>query len=231
MSRRVWNCSVTTTGAILRVSDLPVYVVVVSHLTDADLAPDQQWHDCSVLTAALQQVQSTLTELDLSANIYSEAGLHVEFLNELQPVSGQLALREFPRLRKLKAPIATLLGWSPDDPRPLAEVVPAGLTHLCLTEDLALLCSYKWVEKLVLKELAAFLAVWRSATPDLQAVEFWLNGSWTRWHEDVEQLRTMCEEAGVRYAVRWLWGSSWSGRSSMTYPWLRQNWQDKSDIR
>ena len=161
------------------------------------------------MTATLQQVQSTLTELDLSANIYSEAGLHVEFLNELQPVSGQLALRGFPRLRKLKAPIVTLLGWSPDDPRPLAEVVPAGLTHLCLTEDLALQCLYKWVEKLMLKELAAFLAVWRSATPDLQAVEFWLNGSWTRWHEDVEQLRTMCEEAGVRYAVRWLCGSSW----------------------
>ena len=95
---------------MLRVSDLPVYVVVASHLTDADLAPDQQWHDCSLLTATLQQVQSTLTELDLSANIYSEAGLHVEFLNELQPVSGQLALREFPRLRKLKAPIVTLLG-------------------------------------------------------------------------------------------------------------------------
>ena len=60
------------------------------------------------MTAALQQVQSTPTELDLSANVCSEAGLHVEFLNELQPVSGQLALREFPRLRKLKAPIATL---------------------------------------------------------------------------------------------------------------------------
>jgi hypothetical protein len=214
---------------MLRVSDLSVYAVVVSQLKHVDSAPDQRWHDCSLLTAALQQVQSTLTELDLSVNIYSEAGRPVEFLDELQPVSSQLALREFPRLRILKAPITTLLGWSPDEPRPLAEVVPAGLTHLCLTEDLASHGSYKWVEKFVIKELAAFLAVWRSATPSLQAVEFWLNGSCTRWHEDVEQLRTMCEVAGVRYSVRWLWGSSWSSRSSMTYQWLGQNWQDKSD--
>lgn len=63
---------------------------------------------------------------------------------EIRPVSGQLGpLRELSCLRKLKAPIVMLLGWSPDELLlPLEEVVPAGLTHLGLTEDFASQCMY-----------------------------------------------------------------------------------------
>ena len=150
----------------------------VSSLTNSD---PQQWQDGSLLTAALQQVQSTLRELDLSVGLYSDAAEEVDYL-KIWPVSGQLGpLREFSRLRKLKAPIVTLLGWSPGElPLRLAEVVPAGLTHLGLTEDLASQCTYEWDEELVLEELEVFLSVWRSATPDLQVVEVWLSrGVWS----------------------------------------------------
>ena len=108
-------------------------------------------------------------------NLYNDAAEEVEYL-KIWPVKGQLGpLREFSSLRKLKAPIVTLLGWSPGElPLRLAERVPAGLTHLGLTEELSMQCTYEWDVALVLEELAAFLGVWRSVTPDLQAVEVWL---------------------------------------------------------
>ena len=117
---------------------------------------------------------------------------------EISPVKGQLGpLQEFSCLRKLKAPIVTLLGWSPDELLRLAEVVPTGLTHLGLTEAMVEQCAYKWDEELILEELAAFLGFWRSATPDLQVVEAWLDRVFHQWKDaDVMQLRMMCE-AGV----------------------------------
>ncbi|KAN0068274.1 hypothetical protein V8E54_013470 [Elaphomyces granulatus] len=86
---------------------------------------------------------------------------------------------------ELKAPIVTLLGWSPGEfPLRLTEVVPAGLTHLSLTEDLVAQCTYEWDEQLVLDELKAFLSVWRTVTPDLQVVEVWLCHAYDRWKDE-----------------------------------------------
>jgi hypothetical protein len=50
------------------------------------------------------------------------------------------------------------LGWSPGElPIRIEEVVPTGLTHLGLTEDMVLMqCTYEWDEELILEELAAF---------------------------------------------------------------------------
>jgi hypothetical protein len=138
-------------------------------------------------------------------DVYSDAGEEVEY-SEIIPVRGQLGpLREFSRLRKLKTPIVTLLGWSPGElPLRIAEAVPAGLTHLGLTEDMALQCTYEWNVELVLEELDAFMSVWRIATPDLQVVEVWLSREENRWKdEEVVQLREMCEKAGVSCIVHW----------------------------
>ena len=98
-----------------------------------------------------------------------------------------------------------LLGWSPGKlPLRLAEVVPAGLTHLGLTEDMAIQCTYEWTEELILEELEVFLSVWRSVTPNLQVVEVWLRREGSRWkRKKVVQLRMMCEEAGVSCNVHW----------------------------
>jgi hypothetical protein len=176
-----------------------------------------------LLTAALRQVQSTLRELDLNVALYSEYAEEVDQLRRW-PVSGQLGpLWEFSRLRRLKAPIVTLLGWWPERFLRLAEVLPTGLTHLGLTEDLAYQRTYEWHEEFVLKELAVFLSVWRSVTPDLQVVEFWLVGEWSgRWMDvELAQLRMMCQEAGVLCTVHWLQEPS-SSCSPTAFQWVRR---------
>jgi hypothetical protein len=82
-------------------------------------------------------------------------------------------------------------------PSRLAEVLPAGLTHLGLTEDMVSQYGYGWDEELVLEELDAFLGVWRSVTPDLQAVDVLTCKSY-RWKDaDVARPRMICEEAGL----------------------------------
>ena len=117
----------------------------MSSLTNSD---PEQWQNGLLLTAALRQVQSTLRELDLSVELYSDAAPdEVDSVN-IRPTNGQLGpLRELSCLRKLEAPIVMLLGWSPDELLlPLEEVVPAVLTHLSLAEDLAAQHNYEWNE-------------------------------------------------------------------------------------
>jgi len=64
---------------------------------------------------ALQKVRPTLRELDIRLEIYSDFAEEVEDLS-IWPFPGQLgSLREFSRLRKLRAPIVMLLGWSPGE--------------------------------------------------------------------------------------------------------------------
>ena len=189
----------------------------MSSLTNSDPRNRQ---DCSLLMAALQQVQPTLRELDLSLSLYSSCN-DQDFDSFKISVKGQLGpLQVFSRLRKLKAPIVTLLGWSPDkfNSLRLAEVLPRGLTHLGLTDDLSDQYTYEWNKGLVLGELNAFLDVWRSVTPDLQAMEFWMS-----WEEEEAQkiepeLRRKCEKAGVLCTFpEYVEGSY----STMGFQWVR----------
>lgn len=92
-------------------------------------------------------------------DIYNDDAEEVEFL-KIRPVRGQLSPMRGSRLRKLEAPIVMLLGWSPDElPPRLPEVVPAGLTHLGLIEDMVIQCTYGWTEELILGELEDFLSI------------------------------------------------------------------------
>ena len=123
----------STLEKLLRLSPC-LEVLRYHHLCNVNAVPRQWPQDGSLLMAALRQVQSTLRELHLSINLFSEYTEDVEELRWIFPVSGQLGpLEEFSRLRVLKAPIVTLLGWSPSKSPTLAKVVPTGLTYLGLT--------------------------------------------------------------------------------------------------
>jgi hypothetical protein len=75
-------------------------------------------------------------------------------------------------------------------------------------------CTCEWDEELMLAELVAFLGVWRSVTPDLQAVEVWVE--WTDAEE--ARLRMMLDEAGLLCTVHedWLHSSFATG-----FQWVR----------
>jgi len=211
--------AISTVKKLLRLSPC-LELFRYDHLMD--VINRRTWQDCSLLMAALQQVRPTLRELDLSITLYSGCGDHDVDCFNISPVKGQLGpLQKFSHLRKLKAPIVTLLGWSPGKlPLRLAEVLPAGLTHLGLTEDLLAQYSYEWDDELVLEEMDAFLGVWRSVTPDLQAVEVWICRAFNRWKDaEVEQLRMMCEKAGVLCTVH---EQREHSCFAMGFQWVRQ---------
>lgn len=81
-------------------------------------------------------------------------------------------------------------------------------------------CTYEWDEELVLEELDAFLGVWGSATPDLQAVEVWICRAYDRWENaKVAGLQMMFEEAGLLCTVPY---TSEHSYSTMGFQWVRQ---------
>ncbi|THC93213.1 hypothetical protein EYZ11_007318 [Aspergillus tanneri] len=150
------------------------------------------------LMVSLQYVQNTLEGLELRASLYSPYAEEVEYYN-ICAVEGHIgSLENFSSLRKLKAPIAMLLGWLPDQAPCLSRILPRSLTYLSLTEDLSSQCSYSWSEKLVLMKVECFLAAARQATPLLEKLELLPNREFGRWDALFEdQLHALCLQAGV----------------------------------
>jgi hypothetical protein len=162
--------------------------------------------DCVELTAALHHVCSTLEEFELNVRSWtyrsSSSASH-----KLSVVKGQLGpLHELSHLRKLQVPIEVLLGWSPEQAQPLAEILPSSLTHLCVTEDLGTMHSYAWTKELILDKLEAFFSSVRQTLPQLQVFEL---DPWSASKEwDVaaaEQLDAMCSSAGVACLIVSTW--------------------------
>ena len=166
--------------------------------------------DSSLLMAALRQVQSTLRELHLSINLFSQYTEDVEEVRWIFPVSGQLGpLEEF----------------SPD--RDTTRMVTEQITHAC--EGGAHRVNISWPHRkhvrsrdVVLKELAAFLSDWRGVTPDLQTMEVWLTVY--RWdNAKLAKMQKMCEEAqksGLSFILHRRRESD-GIYSSRTFHWVR----------
>jgi hypothetical protein len=83
-------------------------------------------------------------------------------------------------------------------------------------------CTHKWVDELVLEELAASLTVYRNVTPDLQVVELSIVESPINIWQEAKMMRlwTMCEEAGVRCMVHL---DEIFGLSSITSHWMKRS--------
>jgi hypothetical protein len=158
------------------------------------------WLDCVALSAALEG--SRLEEFELRLRQLSTVpwerlhGLKIAKDEDIQfnPVQGQLTLRDLRDLWRLDVPVAALLGWSPEQAQPLAETLPAALTHLCVSEDLPRNLSnpYPWTEEFILAQLEAFFAT----QPQLQVFELIPHSS--RWDATAEgRLYDICEAAGI----------------------------------
>jgi hypothetical protein len=157
--------------------------------------------DCTELTAALDHVSSTLEEFELCVRTYFTVS---QEHHELPTIKGQLGpLCELSCLRYLEAPIAVLLGWSPEQGRPLAEILPASLVCLHVTEDLCYCRLYAWTEELVLDKLETFFARVHKTLPLLEKFELtpW---SFKRWDFGLgEQLHAMCWNADIACEINY----------------------------
>jgi len=108
-----------------------------------------------------------------------------------------LKLRDFDKLAKLDVPLALLIGHADFNPGQLADVLPKGLEHLCLNDDVAGAFHFEWPTSTITKNLEVWLSNWRSVTPHLQTVELELSNS----RPDLMAMEKICQKAGVNYII------------------------------
>lgn len=117
-------------------------------------SPKQPWEyfDCSKLDRALVPIQSTLTELHISLNFFSDGLIYIDPLAKFRGTTGKLLnLRNFGQLTKISMPTTLLLDWvevgedwviENDDyyaieelPHNIARLLPPSLSHVELSDE------------------------------------------------------------------------------------------------
>ena len=122
---------------------------------ECDAEPRDPYHamylDCGELGAALQMVQETLVELQVSVGFVTSAALEIDNGGSLESGDGWgikerlgASLKTFGRLRSLDVPWSVLLGWLVESRIPLAECLPQELQTLVLSHDLGYFVNYEW---------------------------------------------------------------------------------------
>lgn len=116
--------------------------------------PKEPWEyfDCTQLDRALAPLQSTLQELQISLNFFSDGLIYIEPMAKFRGTAGKLeTLRNFGQLTQLCMPTTLLSGWTepPEDwsmeiddyfsieelPPHLAQLLPPSLVDLLLSDD------------------------------------------------------------------------------------------------
>lgn len=94
-------------------------------------------YNCSDLNEALLSVQHCLECLIISISAFDIVGLTTAQENARTPVySGKLdSLKNFKKLRYLKVPLITVLGWHSSSQVSLRDSLPDNLQELCLSDD------------------------------------------------------------------------------------------------
>ncbi|KAI1381264.1 hypothetical protein F4677DRAFT_402544 [Hypoxylon crocopeplum] len=167
-----------------------------------DVTDEPSFQNCDELGRGLHHLHQTLEQLDLRVQLYSENAEEVEFL-EIDPVRGRLpSFHGFSRLRTLRVPIATLLGWTPSEAPEIETLLPPSLQHLSLTEDLCTQCTYQWTEDSVLTKLDAFFAALAGNEHKLELIEISPDGTWGGWEDSTkEMVQKMATKAGMRCVI------------------------------
>ncbi len=122
---------------------------------ECDAEPRDPYHamylDCSELGLALQTIQKTLVELQVSVGFVTSAALEIDNGGSVESgdgwgIKGRLgaSLHDFGRLRSLDVPWSVLLGWLVGSRIPLAECLPHGLQTLVLSHGLGYFVNYEW---------------------------------------------------------------------------------------
>lgn len=102
------------------------------------------WFDLSRVRASLAGLRDSLEDLSLSLNLWSSTA--IDCGNEGPwGICGSLgSLRGFGRLTRLSVSLPVLLGWRVQGSSSLADVLPAGLRSLTITNEMFFWWRYEW---------------------------------------------------------------------------------------
>lgn len=102
------------------------------------------WFDLSRVRASLAGLRDSLEDLSLSLNLWSSTA--IDCGNEGPwGICGSLgSLRGFDRLTRLSVSLPVLLGWRVQGSSSLADVLPAGLRSLTITNEMFFWWRYEW---------------------------------------------------------------------------------------
>lgn len=102
------------------------------------------WFDLGKIRASLDGLNDSLEDLSLSLNLWSSTA--IDCGNEGPwGIRGSLgSLRRFDRLTRLSVSLPVLLGWRVQGSNRLADVLPAGLRCLKITNEMSFWWHYEW---------------------------------------------------------------------------------------
>lgn len=102
------------------------------------------WFDLGKVRASLGGLKGSVEDLSLSLNLWSSTAIDC---GEKGPwgIRGSLgSLRDFDRLTRLSVSLPVLLGWHVEGSSKLADVLPAGIRSLTITNEMFFWWHYEW---------------------------------------------------------------------------------------
>lgn len=102
------------------------------------------WFDLGKVRASLDGLEGSLEDLSLALNLWSSTAIDC---GETGPwgIRGSLgSLRDFGRLTRLCVSLPVLLGWRVEGSGKLADVLPAGIRSLTITNEMFFWWHYEW---------------------------------------------------------------------------------------
>ena len=178
---------------------------------------DREKLDCAQLRNALHSVSSTLTELTISLDPFSnEAGATDEISTWIVDQQGIGSLAFLPHLTKLEIALPILIDWSGESGLSLEDVLPSALKALCLRDDCLNYHRMIWTEAPTIEVVRRWLEnrAWKKHTPSMK--RFGLRLVHSRPDEWVMQARNaleyICESEGLEF---------WFEKQHPDYEWRR----------
>ncbi|EHA27556.1 hypothetical protein CBS63078_3699 [Aspergillus niger] len=165
--------------------------------------------DLDRIAAAVSRVRGTLMDLTISAD--APIGGNEQFHPAVKMEGSLRAMVEFDELKRLRIPLAFLVGFVEDTTKRLQDVVPRNIEFLTITDELGLQNDggdynsdwpiYEWTDTAVLTLLRTWLRGWKSCTPQLRGISVLFDYIDTNIGEWPPELRHQFMELGAQAEV------------------------------
>ncbi|KAI2851368.1 hypothetical protein CBS11350_1272 [Aspergillus niger] len=155
---------------------------------------------------------SPTVDLDrIAAALMPQSGGNEQFHPAVKMEGSLRAMVEFDELKRLRIPLAFLVGFVEDTTKRLQDVVPRNIEFLTITDELGLQNDggdynsdwpiYEWTDTAVLTLLRTWLRGWKSCTPQLRGISVLFDYIDTNIGEWPPELRHQFMELGAQAEV------------------------------